>query len=792
MGRGRGRGGGRKSGNITRPGGKAGRSRDDTDQKAIHETFNSRPEANPAFDAYYKEQGFIPETEWDEFSAALRRELPTTFRVTGSRAHAEAINDHITTKFGPMLQNVILDGEAQPAPKQMEWYPGKLAWQLNVPKRTIRKSPEYKVFQQFLVGETEIGNISRQEAVSMIPPLLLNVEPHHICLDMCAAPGSKTAQLLEALNPHSTPSTGLLIANDADSKRCHLLVHQTGRMPSVGLGVTCNDASAFPALKSNEKRTRNLSFDRILADVPCSGDGTMRKNPDIWKSWSVGNGNQLHGIQLRILTRAMQLLNAGGRLVYSTCSFNPSENESVVASALNQFSGQFRIVPEPDALKGLKRRSGISNWKVASQETDGTMLWHSSYAHHIGFVDGYLGTRDASSDSLQEDSDYAAGVEAGKEKKSAGANFKAKRYPESVFPPSNAAELGLESCFRLLPHDQDTGGFFVCVLERVEKEAVTQNEDNAIASLKRAGSPSVPEGAETSKKPRLEIGPEVEESAMAETSTKTPGVPAPMKELKQGRSDPNFKEDPFFFASPEDPELVSCIEFFDLSKDFPRDRIFVRNGTGEISRAMYIANPILKSVIQGNDYSHAHMLSAGIKIFTRQDSRTNPTDTHCKWRIPNDGLSTMLPYLDQSKIVHGDVDDLRMLLEEQYPLILQNDTGLKASMRDREQGCHVVTFAPNDGKDGRGTLHLPITMPLWKGAGSLSLLIDKKEKGTLSNRTFGKDICGWTGLKKNERKTEMVLTEEAQEEEGVVANAPAIGQAEEAAQTEEDLLNSAA
>ena len=128
---------------------------------------NERPSSNAAFEAYYKEQGFVPEGEWDDFLDALKRELPTTFRVTGSRAHAEAINDHITEKFAPMLQNVILDGEVQPSPKQLDWYPGKLAWQLNVPKRTIRKSPEYKVFQSFLVGETEIGNISRQEAVSM-------------------------------------------------------------------------------------------------------------------------------------------------------------------------------------------------------------------------------------------------------------------------------------------------------------------------------------------------------------------------------------------------------------------------------------------------------------------------------------------------------------------------------------------------------------------------------------------------------------------------------------------------
>ena len=93
-------------------------------------------------------------------------------------------------------------------------YPKGLAWQLNVPKKALRKSPEFKKFHSFLVFETEVvrshrpiycthddslnvcskGNITRQEAVSMLPPLFLDVEPHHVVLDMCAAPGSKVSR----------------------------------------------------------------------------------------------------------------------------------------------------------------------------------------------------------------------------------------------------------------------------------------------------------------------------------------------------------------------------------------------------------------------------------------------------------------------------------------------------------------------------------------------------------------------------------------------------------------------
>lgn len=133
---------------------------------------------------------------------------------------------------------------------------------------------------------------------------------------MCAAPGSKTAQLLEALHTPITSSNhtvltespelsmppGLLIANDSDHKRTHLLIHQSARLPSPAFIVTNLDASIYPILKipaldnTSQPVTKfqQLLFDRILCDVPCSGDGTIRKNLGIWKSWQPGDGNGLH------------------------------------------------------------------------------------------------------------------------------------------------------------------------------------------------------------------------------------------------------------------------------------------------------------------------------------------------------------------------------------------------------------------------------------------------------------------------------------------------------------------
>ncbi len=87
-----------------------------------------------------------------------------------------------------------------------------------------------------------------------------------------------------------------MVANDADSNRSYTLVHQVKRLQSPCFMVTNHDATIFPTLqrKNNDQESQLFQFDRILADVPCSGDGTIRKNPTIWSKWAVNQGNGLH------------------------------------------------------------------------------------------------------------------------------------------------------------------------------------------------------------------------------------------------------------------------------------------------------------------------------------------------------------------------------------------------------------------------------------------------------------------------------------------------------------------
>lgn len=186
-------------------------------------------------------------------------------------------------------------------PFQLPWYPNEHAWQLELSRKDIRRSEAFYKLHNFLIAETSAGSISRQEAVSMIPPLVLDVKPHHKVLDMCAAPGSKTAQLIEALHADSDDGgaipSGFVVANDIDNNRCYMLVHQAKRLNSPCFIVTNHDSSILPnfmVTNSANGLQEEIKFDRILCDVPCSGDGTLRKNPDIWLKWNNGQSSNLH------------------------------------------------------------------------------------------------------------------------------------------------------------------------------------------------------------------------------------------------------------------------------------------------------------------------------------------------------------------------------------------------------------------------------------------------------------------------------------------------------------------
>jgi len=220
-----------------------------------------------------------------------------------------------------------------------------------------------------------------QEAASLLPPLLLDVRSSDLLLDLCAAPGSKTLECLELMREDEQgleTDSGVVIANDADAERAfELLPLITRKAQHAGTAVALGSATKFPA--QFDHQGKQLLYDRVLCDVPCSGDGTLRRRPHCWKSWTVDFAMTLHSKQLHILCKGLHLLRPGGRLVYSTCSLNPLENEAVVWSALARFRGDVALVRLPAAhleAKGLKTSLGLCQWRVPSPE-DPDMFFES-------------------------------------------------------------------------------------------------------------------------------------------------------------------------------------------------------------------------------------------------------------------------------------------------------------------------------------------------------------------------------------------------------------------------------
>lgn len=138
---------------------------------------------NDAFNRYYKHANICTEPEFEDFLAVLRDPLPTTFRITGYKAEAQRLLDLIKNEL--FNTYATEDDAAVKKPFCLPWYPNEMGWQLELSRKDIRRSEKYYKLHNFLIAETDAGSISRQEAVSMIPPLVLDVQSHHKVLGEC-------------------------------------------------------------------------------------------------------------------------------------------------------------------------------------------------------------------------------------------------------------------------------------------------------------------------------------------------------------------------------------------------------------------------------------------------------------------------------------------------------------------------------------------------------------------------------------------------------------------------------
>ena len=319
--------------------------------------------------------------------------LPVTMRLTPRRHDIDWTREQLKS----------LGGE------QIPWMVTSESWTMPFSKGDYPDDETKKMM--VLLHET--GRITRQEAVSMLPPVVLEPAIDHLVMDTCAAPGSKATQLAEAV------PNGLVLANEPSSGRLNLLVTNRGRLGIENMLIMQHDGRHIGRMPAP-------GVDGIVVDAPCSGNATTRKNRELWHSWTPKVGRSLFKLQIDIAIRAAQLLRPGGKMVYSTCSLDPIENEAVVCEILRNCPWLELIEIDTERLfPSLIHHRGIDNWPILDEKSE-VVEWDGDIPKLPGLSE------------------------------------------EMLNPEQRGLEApNLASTIRVHQHDNDTGGFYVALFEHV-------------------------------------------------------------------------------------------------------------------------------------------------------------------------------------------------------------------------------------------------------------------------------------------------------------------------------------
>ena len=247
------------------------------------------------------------------FQESLRNPFPTHLRVNRIKTEPVLVLDSLKAK-GIHLKNVTEKND------------------------TLYLAPELNSSGNLL--EYFLGHIHPQALASCLASIALGPEQGSCVLDMCASPGGKTAHLAELMN-----NTGFIVANELYSKRQIPLGHTLERLGVLNAVITGYQAQEFPM--------KHL-FDYILADVPCSGEGRFRRTKEDLTYRETDAKAKLPDLQRKIIVRGFDLLKKSGEMLYSTCTYNPEENESVINFLLeNRDAKLLPIHVGPDYDPGL-------------------------------------------------------------------------------------------------------------------------------------------------------------------------------------------------------------------------------------------------------------------------------------------------------------------------------------------------------------------------------------------------------------------------------------------------------
>ena len=386
-----------------------------------------------SFITYYKYLLNFDESEFSLFLKTSVEDLPIIFRINKIYTYSESLEEEIS-EYLLINKDHFNNRISRPRLNFLD-----NIYQIN----TLDKSNEIdNKLKQILYTENDYG-ILRQELVSMLPVNLIDIEESDIILDMCAAPGNKTIQILEIMSEKAraknTLPSGVIIANELNDKRAGNMAHFFKAHFPINIVVTNNNAENYPIIEDENYRP-NI----IICDVPCSGDGTLRKNKMIRKKWRIEFGLENHFIQRKILDNAIRQCKNDGYIIYSTCAINPIENEAVVCYIMDKYKDEIELINCSKKLRDMKIkfREGLIKWKVCVDiDKDNNYIWKEKFNEVKNDRKGLI------KESMFHDI-YT---------------YK-NNHPTALFKFTDP--LNLRNCIRIYSHDNNSDCFFIAVIHK--------------------------------------------------------------------------------------------------------------------------------------------------------------------------------------------------------------------------------------------------------------------------------------------------------------------------------------
>ncbi|KAL0587190.1 hypothetical protein ABG067_003248 [Albugo candida] len=403
---------------------------------------------NEAFETFYKQlmQKMYFKCDnfdaiWTSFIDCMKKSLCVHFRFNLNQpdlAHQtlhvfqhEIIPKYVAESHRQRVSEDVSGEERtiQIAPLAWASFANENLWKVSVDAKQFRKEESLMEICAFVHENTKFGLLIRHDPTISLLPELLSIRPSDRVLDLCGGAGEhgiRAPVLAECLR--APGSQGVLVVNETSVASGAIALRNLSRTLtcSANVIVTTHRILDYPQMENTHD-----GFDRVLCMVPCSGDGMIRSCPEKWRTWTVSKGNENHQNQINQLTKAISLLKVGGTVLYCTRSMNPIENEAVVTAVLDNGLCKVELIDihrnMDEKFPAFLKHPGVESWAVFGEDMQILPSWKD------------LNDKDKS------------------------------RLNLTMWPKAN---MKLDRCVRVLPHENDTHAFFFAALRKCTAEAI--------------------------------------------------------------------------------------------------------------------------------------------------------------------------------------------------------------------------------------------------------------------------------------------------------------------------------